>query len=47
MTDKVASNPQDRFVVTCGDTLIVTTRNGDAFGHDVDGLEIRPHFQFT
>jgi hypothetical protein len=31
------NNPQDRFVVTIGNTLIVTTQNGDVFGHEASG----------
>jgi hypothetical protein len=47
MTNRVAFNPQDRFVVTIGNQLIVTTQNGDVFGHDVSGRDIGPPFKFT
>jgi hypothetical protein len=47
MTTKIAFNPQDRFVVTIGNTMIVTTQNGDVFGADVSGRHIDDIFKFT
>jgi hypothetical protein len=47
MGNKIAFNPQDRFVVTMGDKLIVTTQNGDVFGHDVSGHRSGEAFKFT
>jgi hypothetical protein len=47
MANKIAFNPQDRFVVTIGNQLIVTTKNGDVFGHDLTGRDIGPAFAFT
>ena len=43
----VAFNPQDRFVVTMGNRIIVTTQSGATFGHDISGKNIGPAFQFT
>jgi hypothetical protein len=45
--DPIAFNAVDRFVVSIGNTLIVTTRNGDVFGHDVPGSRSGPAFKFT
>ncbi len=42
----IAHNAADRFVVTIGNTLVVTTQNGDVFGHDVSGRTIGPAFKF-
>jgi hypothetical protein len=47
MSNRIAFNPQDRFVVAIGNTLIVTTRNGDTFGHDITGHTADSAFQFT
>ena len=44
---KAAFNPEDRFVVTMGTTLIVCTQNGNVFGHDIAGRNIGPGFKFT
>ena len=47
MSNRIAFNPQDRFVVAIGNTLIVTTRNGDTFGHDITGHTADSAFQFS
>lgn len=47
MTNRIASFPDDRFVVGIRDTLVVTTRSGDTFGHDVTGHTADGAFQFT
>ena len=47
MTNKVAFNPQDRFLITIGNTLTVTTRNGDVFGLDMSGHSIGEAFKFS
>src|SRR6478609_1099796 len=47
MATKIAFNSQDRFVVTIGNTAIVTTQNGDVFGHEVTNHDIGPAFKFT
>ena len=47
MSNRIAFNPQDRFVVAIGNTLIVTTQNGDTFGHDVTGHTADSAFQFS
>jgi hypothetical protein len=46
MSNRIAFNPQDRFVVSIGNTLIVTTRSGDTFGHDLSGHTADRAFQF-
>ena len=45
--NKVGFNPQDRFLVTIGNKLVVTTQNGDVFGHEVANRDIGPAFKFT
>jgi hypothetical protein len=47
MSDKIAFNPQDRFVVTIGNQIVVTTRDGSVFGHDVSGHRSGEAFAFT
>ena len=47
MPNRIAFNPQDRFVVAIGNTLVVTTRSGDTFGHDVTGHTADRGFQFS
>ena len=47
MTNKVAFNPQDRFLVTLGNTLMVTTQNGDVFGLDVADHRVGEAFKFA
>jgi len=47
MSNRIAFNPQDRFVVSIGNTLIVTTRSGDTFGHDITGHTADRFFQFA
>ena len=42
----VAFNPQDRFVVTMGNRIIVTTQNGSVFGHDVANNAVGGAFGF-
>ena len=44
---KIGFNPQDRFMVTIGNTLAVITQSGDVFGAAVDGQNIDPVFQFS
>ncbi|MFE6061995.1 hypothetical protein [Streptomyces sp. NPDC056431] len=36
----------DRFVVTMGNRIIVTTQNGGVFGHDITGNTVGPGFAF-
>ncbi|MFB6936105.1 CAP domain-containing protein, partial [Streptomyces chartreusis] len=43
---KAAFNPWDRFVVTMGNRIIVTTNDGAVWGHDVTGNTIGPAFAF-
>jgi hypothetical protein len=43
---KVASNPQDRWLLALGNRLLVVTREGNVFAHDVVGRDIRPAFPF-
>ncbi len=47
MSNKVAFNQQDRFVVALGGRIVVTTRDGSVFGHDVSGRTIGDGFQFS
>jgi len=47
LTTKVGFNPQDRFLVTIGNTLVVTTQSGDTFGLDVAGHRVGEAFQFS
>ncbi|WP_321475940.1 hypothetical protein [uncultured Paludibaculum sp.] len=47
MSNRIAFNPQDRFVVSIGGTLMVTTRPGDTFGHDITGHTADRAFQFA
>jgi hypothetical protein len=47
MSNRIAFNPQDRFLLAIGNTLIITTRNGDTFGHDITGHTADRAFQFT
>jgi hypothetical protein len=47
MANSIAFNPQDRFVISIGNTLIVTTRPGDTFGHDITGHTADRAFQFA
>lgn len=47
MANRIAFNPQDRFVVSIGNTLIVTTRSGDTFGHDIAGHTADSAFRFS
>ena len=43
----IANQPQDRFVATIGSMLLVTTRSGDVFGHDVAGQRSGPAFKLA
>ena len=43
----MAFNPEDRFVVTVGNTMIVTTQGGAAFGADVTGRDIGAIFRLN
>jgi hypothetical protein len=47
MSNRIAFNPQDRFVVSIGSTLVVTTNSGDTFGHDITGHTADRAFQFA
>jgi cytochrome c551/c552 len=39
------NGPRDRFVVTMGNRIIVTTQDGGVFGHDVSGNAVAPAFK--
>ncbi|MCA1708852.1 MAG: hypothetical protein LC808_38485 [Actinobacteria bacterium] len=41
-TPLVAFNPQDHFVVTMANRILVITNAGAVFGHDIDGNTIAP-----
>jgi len=43
---KIGFNPQDRFMMAVGNTLVVVTQDGNVFGADVAGRNVRPVFQF-
>ncbi|MCU1238110.1 MAG: hypothetical protein JWP63_6077 [Candidatus Solibacter sp.] len=47
MSNKIAFNPQDRFVVTLGGRIVVTTQDGSVFGHDLSGHHAGDAFQFS
>jgi hypothetical protein len=47
MAVRVAFNPEDRFVVGLGNRIVVTTRNGGVFGHDVSNHRVGEAFQFS
>jgi hypothetical protein len=47
VTNKIAFNPQDRFVVVMGDRLLVITEDGSVFGHEVSGRDVGPPFQLN
>ncbi|MGW2014390.1 hypothetical protein, partial [Streptomyces sp. NPDC001927] len=40
------NGPIDRFVVTMGNRIIVTTQDGGVFGHDINGNTVGPAFKF-
>ena len=44
---KIGFNPQDRFMMTLGNTLVVVTQDGSVFGADVVGGQLQPVFGFT
>jgi hypothetical protein len=44
---KIGFNPQDRFMVSRGHTLIVVTGDGDVFGADVSDRSIGPVYQMN
>ena len=44
---KVAFNPQDRWLLTLGNMLLVVTKEGNVFGHEVVERDIRPAFPFS
>jgi hypothetical protein len=47
MSNKIAFNPEDRFVVAIGNRIVVTTKSGGVFGHDVSGHTSGEAFQFS
>jgi hypothetical protein len=44
---RIGFAPEDRFMVTLGNTLVVVRRDGLVFGADVVGRKIQPVFQFS
>jgi hypothetical protein len=46
-TTKIGFNPEDRFMVTIGNTLAVVTNDGSVFGCNVNGPILGPLFQFS
>ena len=44
-TPLVAFNPVDRFALTMGNRILVTTKSGSVFGHDLDGRTIGQAFR--
>jgi hypothetical protein len=44
---KIGFNPEDRFMVAIGRTLVVIRSDGLVFGAQVVGREIQPVFEFT
>jgi hypothetical protein len=44
---RVAFNPQDHFVVTMGNRILVIVNDGGVFGHDLAGTTIGPAFQLV
>jgi hypothetical protein len=44
---KIGFNPQDRFMMAVGNTLVVVTQEGNVFGADVVGRQLQPVFQFS
>jgi hypothetical protein len=47
MSNKIAFNPQDRFVVPLGNRIAVITQDGSVFGHEVSGHDVGAPFKFT
>jgi hypothetical protein len=47
MSHQIAFNPEDRFVVAVSGRIVVTTRDGGVFGHDVSGHRSGDAFQFS
>ena len=45
--EPVAANPQDKWVVTMGNRILVIVSNGGVFGHDVANNNIEPAFQLA
>ena len=43
----IGFNPQDRFMMTLGNTLVVVTSDGNVFGADVVGRLLQPVCQFS
>jgi hypothetical protein len=43
---QIGFNPQDRFMMTLGNTLIVVTQSGDVFGADFVGDHLQSVFEF-
>jgi hypothetical protein len=44
---KIGFNPQDRFMVALGNTLVVITQDGSVFGAEVEGRHVHPVFQIN
>ena len=47
ITPRVAFNPQDKWVVTMGNRILVIVSNGGVFGHDFANTTITPAFQLA
>src|SRR5687768_16531598 len=47
MSNKIAFNPQDRFVMAVGNRIAVITQDGSVFGHEVSGHHSGEAFKFT
>jgi len=46
VSQKVAANPQDKWVLVMGNRIIVITNDGSVFAHDVDGDNVSTAFEF-
>jgi hypothetical protein len=42
---RIGFNPQDRFMMALGNTLVVVTADGEVFGTDV-GVQLAPVFEY-
>jgi hypothetical protein len=47
MASKIGFNPQDKFMVSVQDNLVVTTTSGDVWGAEVFTNQLQPLFKFT